>query len=150
MNELVAAVDAHVRLHPEMPLFAPGGLMHRRIARTVLVIRRGTDDGRLDDRAVTDFYRTVVSSGAPSISRSTPAKLRIDTGSYSASSTAGSERLKHICRKYAHSLRSSGPGGWRLVLPTIGYTGSITATISGDGTAWSICARNRARRVVFP
>jgi len=40
-----------------------------------------------------------------------PTKLRIATESYSASSTAGSDKLNHSCRKWIRSIRSSGIGG---------------------------------------
>ena len=42
---------------------------------------------------------TVVSSGTGSRPRSMPTNCRITTESYSASSTAGSDRLNHCCRK---------------------------------------------------
>ena len=92
----------------------------------------------------------VVSSGAASEPRSMPAKARIAAESYSASSTAGSERLNHSCRKYTRSMRSSGSGGRPPCSLTFGYTGSTTAASSRHGTVRSISLRNCARRVVFP
>ena len=42
---------------------------------------------------------TVVSSGTGSCPRSMPTNCRITAESYSASSTPGSDRLNHCCRK---------------------------------------------------
>src|SRR4029450_11569890 len=67
--------------------------------------------------------------------------------SYSASSTAGSDRLNQCWRKYIRSMRSTPTGG--RPLPAFGYTGSIRAPSARHGTTRSISARNCARRVVF-
>jgi hypothetical protein len=60
----------------------------------------------------------VVSSGTGSRPKSMPTKSRITTESYSASSTAGSDRLNHCCRKYMRSIRSTPTGG--RPLPALG------------------------------
>src|SRR5947199_9632898 len=54
--------------------------------------------------------QTVVSSATASQPRSMPTNCRITTESYSASSTAGSDRLNHCCKKVnpQHALHSHG------------------------------------------
>ncbi len=91
--------------------------------------------------------QTVVSSGTGSRPRSIPTNARIVGESYSASSTAGSERLNQCWRKYIRSIRSSPTGG--RPFPGCGYTGSMRAQSSRQGTTRSISARNWARRVTF-
>jgi hypothetical protein len=128
MNQLPLAVHSHVRLHPEIPRVAFLGLMHLRIplSSRILGRTRRVDDRRVHNRPRADAQplppqmlvdppenarprscrssrgrnlHTVVSSGTGSFPRSIPAKWRITAESYSASSTAGSDRLKHCCRK---------------------------------------------------
>src|SRR5262249_39196357 len=91
--------------------------------------------------------QTVVSSGTGSRPRSIPTNARIVGESYSASSTAGSERLNQCWRQYIRSIRSTPTGG--RPFPGWGYTGSIRAPSSRHGTTRSISARNCARRVTF-
>src|SRR3990172_13068737 len=79
--------------------------------------------------------------------RSMPTNARMVGESYSASSTAGSDRLNHCWRKYIRSMRSRPTGG--RPLPAWGYTGSMRAQRSRQGTTRSISARNWARRVTF-
>src|SRR5262249_25886438 len=67
--------------------------------------------------------------------------------SYSASSTAGSERLNQCWRKYIRSMRSNPTGG--RPFPAFGYTGSMRPHSSRHGTTRSISVRNCARRVSF-
>src|SRR5208282_1052718 len=116
------------RLHPEIPLLALLRLVHLRITLLLAVLGRGgrMDNGRVHDRAGRDPHspalkcrftvssisppspcsssrwrnlHTVVSSGTGSRPRSIPTESRITTESYSASSTAGSDRLNHCCKK---------------------------------------------------
>src|SRR5271157_3890734 len=61
---------------------------------------------------------TVVSSGTGSRPRSMPTNCRITTESYSASSSPGSDRLNHCCRKYTRNIRSNPTGG--RPLPALG------------------------------
>jgi hypothetical protein len=120
VDQLAAAVDPEMRLHAEIPLVSFLGLMHLGIARLVGVFDRGgrIDDGGIDNRAgggrptssnsgrpnscSSSRWRkrhTVVSSGTGSRPRSMPTKHRIACESYSASSTAGSDRLNQCCKK---------------------------------------------------
>ena len=57
MDDLVTAVDAHVRLHAEVPLFALGDLMHIGIPLAPCVLRRArrADNGGIDDRTVAEL-----------------------------------------------------------------------------------------------
>jgi hypothetical protein len=57
MDEFRSAVDANVRFHPELPLIALLRLMHVRITRFILVLRRRrcVDDRGIDNGAFTDF-----------------------------------------------------------------------------------------------
>src|SRR5206468_11044582 len=91
--------------------------------------------------------QTVVSSGTGSRPRSLPTNVRMIGESYSAASTAGSERLNQCWRKYIRSIRSTPTGG--RPFPGFGYTGSIRAHSSRHGTTRSISARNCSRRVTF-
>src|SRR5262245_19668655 len=91
--------------------------------------------------------QTVVSSGTGSCPRSMPTNARIVGESYSASSTAGSERLNQCWRKYIRSMRSNPTGG--RPFPAFGYTGSMRPHSSRHGTTRSISVRNCARRVSF-
>lgn len=68
-------------------------------------------------------FRIIVSSGMASSSNSSPAKQRIDSISYKASSIARSDR--------------------------VGDRGAMTASRSAHGTACSISARGRSRWVGF-
>src|ERR1700726_961340 len=54
---------------------------------------------------------TVVSSGAGSCPKSIPTNCLITGESYRASSTAGSDKLNHCCKKYIRSIRSTPTGG---------------------------------------
>src|SRR5262249_31650433 len=91
--------------------------------------------------------QTVVSSGTGSRPRSMPTNARIVGESYSASSTAGAERLNQCWRKYIRSMRSRPTGG--RPFPGFGYSGSMRAHSSRHGTTRSISARNCALRVTF-
>src|SRR5215468_7008519 len=53
VDQLAAAVDPEMPLHPKIPLVALLGLMHLRIVRLVGILgrRRRIDDGCIDDRA---------------------------------------------------------------------------------------------------
>src|SRR5438445_3063457 len=113
---------------PKYPLFALLRLVHLRIALLLPVLGRSgcVQDGRVHDRARRDSHpcacrcrftcpricspswcasskcrnlHTVVSSGTGSQPRSMPTNCRIPPESYSASSTAGSDRLNHCCKK---------------------------------------------------
>jgi hypothetical protein len=90
----------------------------------------------------------VVSSGTGSRPRSIPTNCRMARESYSASSTAGSDRLNQCCKKWMRSIRSTPMGG-RPAPSAFGYHGMITAASSSHGITCSISARNRSRRVGF-
>src|SRR5262245_10580792 len=62
VDQLRLAVNPDVRLHPEVPLFALGRLMHLRIPLAVLVLRRSrcTDNGRIHNRTVGDLDAVAV------------------------------------------------------------------------------------------
>src|SRR5215469_6521743 len=106
VDQLAAAVDPEMSLHPKVPLVALLGLMHLGIARLVGILGRRwrIDNGRIDNRAgghlqplggkvplylveqppaqIVGFERwrkrqTVVSSGTGSRPRSMPTKRRI-------------------------------------------------------------------------
>ena len=51
------------------------------------------------ERMMRIYLHTVVSSGTGSAARSIPANALMEAESYSASSTAGSDRLNQCCRK---------------------------------------------------
>jgi len=57
VDQLAAAVDPEMRLHPEIPLVALLGLMHLGIARLIGILGRGRriDDRRIDNRAGRNF-----------------------------------------------------------------------------------------------
>jgi hypothetical protein len=56
---------------------------------------------------VPELALTVVSYGTGSQPKSTPTNYRITSESYSASSTAGSERFEPLLQKYTRSMRST-------------------------------------------
>jgi hypothetical protein len=58
MNQLAAAVDPEMSLHPEIPLVSLVCLVHLGIARLVGIFgrRRRIDDCRIDDRAGGHFH----------------------------------------------------------------------------------------------
>src|ERR1700685_1325003 len=90
---------------------------------------------------------TVVSSGAGSCPKSIPTNCLITGESYRASSTAGSDKLNHCCKKYIRSIRSTPTGG--RPFPGFGECGSISAHNLRHGTTCSISSRNTSRRVFF-
>jgi len=55
VDDFLTAIDADVCLHAKEPLIALSSLVHIRIVAFVLVLgrRRCTDDGRIDDGALT-------------------------------------------------------------------------------------------------
>src|SRR6185312_4616049 len=128
MNQLGPTVYANMSLHPEIPLVALLRLVHLWIPLLGAILRRtgGTDDGRIHNRASVDHpplcgqigpnprkelfsqfmsfqempkLQIVVSSGTGSRPKSMPTNCRMARESYSASSTAGSDRLNHCCRQ---------------------------------------------------
>src|SRR3989475_1100090 len=109
VDDLRLAIYSHVRLHPEVPLFALLRLVHLRIAlpvviRTPCACRCRFTCPRICSPSWCSSSKcrnlhTVVSSGTGSQPRSMPTNCRIPPESYCASSTAGSDRLNHCCKK---------------------------------------------------
>ena len=136
MNPFCLAVYTEMRLHAKVSLGPLLRLMHLRIPLLRAILRRtgGTDDGRIHDGLIVHLqavlrqmflnsYKELFAqlvrfqempkladrglSGTGSQPRSMPTNCRMARESYSASSTAGSDRLNHCCRQWRRSMRST-------------------------------------------
>jgi hypothetical protein len=95
-----APVGTDVRFHAKVPILPFLRLMHRRITRFLLVLRRGRrrDDRRVDDRSALEQQPLLLQKIAD-LGKDLLGKRRIDSMSYKDSCAWSSETLNQFYRK---------------------------------------------------